>query len=123
MLTFIQAVAREEGFEIPGSRANRNCNPGDLNFAPWQEQFGAVLETIPAGYNEMPRFACFPTPEQGFAAMRELLTNHYLGMTVGAALNRWAPPSDDNDTSVYTANVCQWTGLTPDTVLTGDNIG
>jgi hypothetical protein len=51
--------------------------------------------------------------------MRALLTEHYLGLTVTAALNKWAPPVE-NDVSAYQANVCEWTGLTPETVLTSE---
>lgn len=77
-----------------------------------------MLETVPEGIEEAPRFAAFPDPETGFAAMRDLLTRSYCGLTIGAALNEWAPPSDGNDTSRYTANVTRWTGRGADTVLT-----
>lgn len=119
-LTLMKALAREEGFEIPSSRAQRNNNPGNLNFSKWMVPLGAVLETTPSG--EIPRFAKFLTPESGYDAMRELLLNHYLGLTIHAALLKWAPPSDNNNTSSYEANVCKWTGLLPETVITGDII-
>ena len=122
-LTFMQAIARMEGFYKVGSRANRNNNPGNLNFAPWQAALGAVLETIPAGIQETARFAHFPMPAVGWVAMRTLLQNDYLGLTVAAALNKWAPPSDCNDVSSYQAGVCEMTGMQPTDVLTAENIG
>jgi len=54
--------------------------------------------------------------------MRVLLNQNYLGLTVSQALNKWAPPVE-NATNAYIDNVCTWTGLTPDTVLTAELIG
>lgn len=123
-LTFMQAIGREEGFGLPNSRATRNNNPGNLNFEPWTAtKFGAVLETIPPGVNECARFAHFPTPEAGWGAMRALLLESYLNLEVSAALNKWAPPSDGNDTSAYTDAVCKWCGVEPTTILTAELIG
>jgi hypothetical protein len=34
------------------------------------------------------------------------------------AIENWAPPVE-NQTSQYLANVCTWTGLTPDTIIDG----
>lgn len=121
--TFMVAISKEEGFGPPENRATRNNNPGNLNMESWLTAFGAALETIPAGFKETPRFACFPDIDAGWSAMRELLTRSYLGMNVAAALNKWAPPSDDNDTSAYTAFVCQACNITPETILTGELIG
>lgn len=119
-LTFMQAIARQEGFNVPGSRANRNNNPGNIVFEPWTAEFGGVRETCPSG--EVPRFASFPNVDSGFNAMRTLLTNAYLGLSVQAALNKWAPPFENND-NAYLADVLDWTGLTAETVLTAENIG
>lgn len=113
-MTFMQAVAREEGFFVEGTRPQRNNNPGDLEFGGFALAHGAS--------HGDPRFAVFPDAAEGFAAMRALLTSHYLGMTVDAALNKWAPPIE-NETNSYIANVCAWTGLTPETVLTPELIG
>jgi len=121
MLTFMEAIGRQEGFGPPSNRATRNNNPGNINFAPWTAaKFGAVLETIPEGYDEVARFAHFPDVATGWAAMRALLTESYVGLTIAAALAKWAPPSDGNNVSAYQAGVCASTGLTPDTVLTSE---
>jgi hypothetical protein len=113
-LTFMQAIAREEGFYTPGTRPARNCNPGDIEWGRFTQAHGAT--------GGDPRFAIFPTCEAGFAAMRALLLGAYVGLTVEAALNKWAPPIE-NQTNAYIAHVCAWTGLRSDMVLTPENIG
>lgn len=114
MLTFMEAIAREEGFNVEGSRPNRNNNPGDIEYGRFAKAHGATAGD--------PRFAIFPDADSGFSAMRALLQGAYLGLTVEQALNKWAPPVENN-TNAYLANVLNWTGLTADTVLTAENIG
>jgi hypothetical protein len=111
MITFCEALAREEGWLNPESRCRRNLNPGNLNYEPWETSFGAKLETGPNA-----RFAVFPTAALGFAAMSALLTRYYAGLTVAQAIAKWAP-SSENNTVQYLANVCTWTQYTPETVL------
>lgn len=113
-MTLIQAIARMEGWGVAGDLPTRNNNPGDICAGQFAEAHGAL--TAPG------RFAVFATAEEGFAALRDLLTRHYAGMTVQAALNRYAPPVE-NDAQTYLNNVCEWTGLTPGTILTAENIG
>ena len=136
-MNFLEAIAQQEGYNVPHSRSGRNNNPGDINWGPFAQHHGATsIETIPPGYNEAPRFAFFPDGPTGFAAMkallqvpgtfsepvldaagnvvapRKLLTG-YAGSTVHEALYRWAPPADSNDTSAYEANVCTAVGCQP----------
>ena len=115
--TFLEAVAIMEGFYVPDSRPSRNNNPGDLEFRGWEVAFKGSLET---GHTQ--RFAIFPTSEDGFNAMRHLILTSYVGLSVAAALNKWAPPVE-NETSNYITVVCKLTGLTEDTILTAANIG
>jgi hypothetical protein len=115
-VSIAQAFATEEGFGPPLARATRNNNPGDISFGYFARQFGAVLETIPAGINEPARFAKFPTVGIGFQAFRLLLLNHYAGLTVTQAIYHYAPPSE-NDTQGYIAAVCHRTGLASDAVI------
>jgi hypothetical protein len=123
-LTLMEAIAHVEGFFIPNSRAQRNNNPGNLNFAPWEAaKFGAVMETIPPGYNEQPRFAAFPTPTAGWTAMQTLLTADYLSKTVQQALSIWAPSTDDNNVPAYVTGVCAMCGCAPAAPVTLDLIG
>lgn len=110
----MEAIAQMEGYNAPGTRPARNFNPGDIEYGPFAEEHGAT--------GSDGRFAIFPDSATGYAAMRALLTEHYLGLTVAAALNKWAPPVE-NDTSAYTSGVCEMTGLTPGTVLTEEVIG
>jgi len=124
-MTIMQGIAREEGFYVEDSRSLRNFNPGNLDLEPWLERppYNAVLETIPHGYHETPRFASFPSANAGWSAMRDLLTKDYIGMNVAAAMNKWAPPSDGNDTSAYTETICKLCSVTPETILTAELIG
>jgi hypothetical protein len=103
-----------EGWGVAGAIPTRDNNPGDICAGAFATEQGALA--APG------RFAVFETAEDGFAALRALLTKHYVGMTVQAALLRYAPPVE-NDSAAYVANVCKWTGLTADTVLTSELIG
>ena len=114
-MTFIEAIAREEGFEVAGSLAQRRNNPGNIEEGEFARTHGAL-------HTDGNRFAHWATPEAGFQAMRELLQIGYNGLTVAEALNKWAPPVE-NQTESYIANVCKFTGLTPDSVLTNEAIG
>lgn len=108
MLTLLQAMARQEGFYAEGSRPARNCNPGDIEYGKFALAHGAI--------GTDGRFAIFPDEATGFAAMRALLKGAYLGLTVQQAIAKWAPSSENND-AAYVDHVCEWTGLTPETVL------
>lgn len=117
-LTLIQAIAKEEGYGIPGDIPTRDNNPGDIEAGRFATQEGA---TSVDAHNR--RFAVFSTPEEGFNALRALLnSSSYLGLSIHDALNKYAPPVE-NDTSAYEANVCHWTGLAPTEILTPTNIG
>lgn len=120
-MTFLEAIAREEGFYQDGSRPQRNNNPGDLVYAPESIHFGAT--------GSDGRFAIFPTVEMGWDALRRWLSvparfdpagdlvGGYLGATVRQAINRFAPPFENN-TSQYVLNVCAWAEVDPNAILT-----
>lgn len=100
--TFLEAVAREEGWLDPASRCRRNNNPGDIEAGRFAAAHGAI--------GSDGRFARFATAEAGFAAMRALFqAPSYQGLTVAAAIERWAP-SSENNTGIYIARVCGWSG-------------
>jgi hypothetical protein len=104
-MTFLQAVARQEGFYVEGTRPQRNNNPGDIEYGQFAK---AHLAT-----SGDPRFAIFPDVTTGFAAMRALFqAPAYKGLTVEAALNKWAPPVE-NATSIYIEHVCEWVPCQP----------
>lgn len=111
-MNFLQAVAREEGFYAVGSRPQRNLNPGDIEWGKFAQAHGAISSDG--------RFAKFPTADAGFSAMKALFqAPSYKGLTVEAALNRWAPPVE-NQTNAYIKNVCEWAGCQPTDVI--DNL-
>jgi hypothetical protein len=110
-MNFLQAVAREEGFYAVGTRPQRNLNPGDIEAGRFAAAHGAT--------GSDGRFAIFPTADAGFAAMRALFqAPGYRGLTVADALNRWAPPVE-NQTNAYIKNVCQWATCEPTDVIDG----
>lgn len=111
-MTLAQAIARMEGFYAAGqvpNRPQRNNNPGDLEFTPFTQHFGAM--------HGDPRFAVFPSIVQGFEALEGLLKEpSYINLTVQEAVARYAP-ANENDVAIYTAAVCHWTGRRPGDVL------
>lgn len=120
MISFLEAIAREEGWLVPESRARRNHNPGNICWGKFALIHGASgIENIPENLRdkEQPRFAYFKNDQSGFEAMSSLLEASYTGLTIRQAINKWAP-SIENNTSAYIDNVCKWTGLTPETILT-----
>lgn len=111
MTTFLEAVAREEGWLDLRSRPRRNNNPGDIEYGRFAEGHGAT--------GSDGRFAIFPTAEAGFGAMRVLFeAPSYRGLTVAQAIAKWAP-SNENDTARYVANVCTWAGCQAGDVVDG----
>jgi hypothetical protein len=107
-VNFLEAIAREEGFYVAGTRAQRNHNPGNIEFGKFSQAHGAL--------HGDPRFAVFSNDADGFACMHALFQGAYQGLTVQQAITKWAPPTE-NDTASYVSNVCRWTELTPDTVI------
>lgn len=115
-MTFLEAIAREEGFYVEGSRPQRLNNPGDIEWGRFASGHGATRPEMLAN-GGAGRFAYFPDAATGFAAMRALLqTSGYAGLTVSAALNRWAPPVENNVNS-YLNNVCAWAECQPTDVI------
>jgi hypothetical protein len=43
---------------------------------------------------------------------------YYKGLTVEAALNKWAPPVE-NATNIYIDNVCAWVPCQPSDIIDG----
>ncbi|HDT0667829.1 TPA: hypothetical protein QIB91_000661 [Klebsiella aerogenes] len=98
-----------------GPRGVRNNNPGNLEASssnPWVGQTGSDG-----------RFAKFETPEHGIRALgRNLLSYQRQGIdTVSDIINRWAPPTDNNDTAAYIKSVCAQLGVKADQPLDASN--
>lgn len=110
-----RAVAGGGEVSADGPRGVRNNNPGNLEASssnPWVGQTGSDG-----------RFAKFETPEHGIRALgRNLLSYQRQGIdTVSDIINRWAPPSDNNDTAAYIKSVCAQLGVKADQPLDASN--
>ncbi|MFU8705954.1 hypothetical protein [Klebsiella aerogenes] len=110
-----RAVAGGGETSADGPRGVRNNNPGNLEASssnPWVGQTGSDG-----------RFAKFETPEHGIRALgRNLISYQRQGIdTVGEIINRWAPPSDNNDTAAYIKSVCAQLGVKADQPLDASN--
>lgn len=110
-----RAVAGGGESSADGPRGVRNNNPGNLEASssnPWVGQTGSDG-----------RFAKFETPEHGIRALgRNLLSYQRQGIdTVSDIINRWAPPSDNNDTAAYIKSVCAQLGVKADQPLDASN--
>ena len=110
-MTLLEGMAKMEGFGRPNARPTKNNNPGDLEYGPFAKAHGAI--------GTDGRFAIFPDPATGFSAMRALLQTKYGGMTLEDALNKYAPPVE-NQTNVYLKDVCSFVGCQPTDII--DNL-
>lgn len=92
-------------------RGIRNNNPGNIE----NGQFAARQPGY-TGAESKGRFATFETPQAGIAAANNLLGVYgQQGInTIAGVINRWAPPSDKNDTTSYANTVAAKIGLAPD---------
>ncbi len=81
----------------------RNNNPGNLRFGDFAIRHGATHESN--------GFAVFPNYESGFSALVALLnTKTYRELTLDAAINRYAPTSENN-TENYISFIEKQTGF------------
>lgn len=117
------SVVKREG---KNSRPWRTNNPGDLDYHPWENKFGA----IGGDYNGSPHQllanhhnAVFPDFASGQAAQRELYFGNdrrhpqYRNMTVRDAVYMYAPPNE-NDTAWYLQEMIRRVpGITAETRL------
>ena len=112
------AIQEHEGFYPPhdgkpGSRAFRNCNPGNLRHSS-------------LALNEQDGYAVFEDYHTGLLALLMDLTAKATGHTVtglgpSSTLRQliavWAPPSDNNDTDAYVRSVALRLATRPETTL------
>jgi hypothetical protein len=85
-----------------GSLAWRNNNPGNITCGA-----GLIFGSIACNV----RFLIFPNESTGMRAITEQLKRPgYQNGTLGAAINRWAPPSE-NDTGSYQRMIERETGM------------
>jgi hypothetical protein len=92
------------------TRGERNFNPGNIR---------RIADVVWDGENpdqsSDPDFVVFLAAEYGIRAIALILKSYAKrGLnTVQGIINRWAPPSDDNNTAAYVAAVCVECGVDP----------
>ena len=112
-MTLAEAIAKQEGFGNSGNLPTRLNNPGDLTY---QGQAGATPYTVIGDDGVSRTFAQFQTPDAGWQALdNQLNLDAGRGLTISQEIAKWAPASDGNNPTGYTANVASWTGLDPST--------
>ena len=82
-------------------RGFRNCNPGNIRHGTVKWQGMAIEQTDPD-------FVQFTDPVWGLRAIARIMYSYERDgiTTIDGAINRWAPPADNNNTSAYLASVC-----------------
>lgn len=111
VVLFAQAIARQEGFGVPGARPTRNNNPGNLTGTMW------------SGRVDDGGFAVFATAADGWDALFRQLQTIANGrsrvyspdMTIATMATLYSPKPDP---TTWAANVAAFAGFTPDTTLT-----
>jgi hypothetical protein len=111
LVSLCEAIARQEGWEIPSSRCRRNHNPGNIRSSRFATNHGQI------GIDDE-GFAVFASDAHGFIALSLLLEVSYVELTLRKALYKYAPPSDHNDTEAYIRSVSEMTGIDADEKLT-----
>ena len=102
-----ELIATEEGYGIPGSIPNRDDNPGDLRHSP--HSFHAASSPDAIGQID--------TAADGWADLvRQLSLFAERGLTVAAAIETFAPPTENN-TEAYLNYVVEGLGCTPETLV------
>lgn len=111
------STARPSGSGSSAPRSVRNNNPGNI-------EDGAFARSQPGYTGSDGRFATFANPGAGAGAQAVLLGS-YIDRghnTVAKIINRWAPPSDGNDTSGYIAQVARALNVNPNDTLSKASI-
>lgn len=115
-----QAIANFEGFNVPGSIAQRQNNPGNLVYGQYAIDHGAIQ----SGTNGI---AVFPDVQTGLQAEDANVGNLVnQGLSLSDLLAKWSPPSADGNSQAildhYISSVSKSTGYDPNTPLK-DQIG
>lgn len=108
LLTLAESIAQFEGYNKSGSRANRNNNPGNIEFGTFAKEHGA--------YKGDPRFAIFPSADSGWKALQTLISSKYSNLTLYNMMAKYAPPSE-NDTKKYADFLAKKVNATVNTLV------
>lgn len=98
-----------EFVRIGGSRAWRNCNPGNIRKGSFALANGSI--------GDDGSFAVFPNRPTGSKAIESLFRGpSYRALSIEKAINRYAPPQE-NDTNAYLEFVIDQSGLSRSDVI------
>jgi RHS repeat-associated protein len=106
--TVTYEYANGDKFTITGTHPNRDQNPGNVITGDFATSRGAI------GNDRA--FAIFPSPAEGWTAMKDTVTGKYGKSTVNGMIESYAPPSE-NDTAGYQKTVARVSGVTGDSVI------
>lgn len=103
---------------LHGNHPYRDNNPGNLSYAGGdglaRARSAGALAIDPTGRN---KFAVFPSPEIGEAALSAMIARRQAeGLTVAAFMSRYAPKGQ-NDLAAYLKAVSKATGAKTDALL------
>lgn len=105
LATVIGRMEGEDVVDILPNRPQRDNNPGDIEWGHFTQLHGAT--------HGDPRFAVFPTADEGWAALEALLcTPVYQKLTITQLVAKYAP-AVENDDNIYVQNACKWLGAKP----------
>ena len=99
------------------ARGIRNYNPGNIRIVPGVNWVGeASVQTDPS-------FVVFKDPVYGIRAIVRIMRSYKRGgiTTLAAAIDRWAPPNENNS-QAYVGAVCAGCGVSADAVVDLDSI-
>lgn len=104
----MNSVAKMEGWNVQGSIAQRNNNPGNLR---------SGLNQVGSENTASGTFATFATPADGWAALQAQIDRQAgQGQTLRDFIYQYAPPSENN-TSSYLNNLVSSLGVSADSSL------
>lgn len=117
LVAWAKAIQEHEGW-YPGSRSQRNNNPGNLRFTGYVQRLGATGKD---GSN----FAIFPSADRGFAALCQFLRDAAEGRlipykgdpTLRQFYRVYAPSNDNNNPDQYAKVVASKIGVGVDTPI------
>jgi hypothetical protein len=119
--TIDAGIAQFEGFQISGSVAQRNNNPGNLQFGSFAQKYGA-------NGADGSGFARFDSPDAGFTATDALVSSYAArGFSLTDLVNTWNPPTASGNSyqgnQNYTSFLAQKTGLNPNMPIAAQTSG